>query len=137
MIIDTGVVIAAQDERDVHHLEAALFLAGTRERLVMPAPVLFETAQFVGRKRRAFAEAQCLRKGSLLGVENPVVDDYERAAALIERYSDQDGGRGIGVVDALVVAMAERLKETKVATYDRRHFSVIRPSHVDAFELFP
>jgi hypothetical protein len=30
----------------------------------------------------------------------------------------------------MVVATAERLRATTVATLDRRHFSIIRPSHV-------
>jgi len=36
-----------------------------------------------------------------------------------------------------VVAAAERLKITHIATLDRRHFSVVRPAHVEAFELVP
>jgi hypothetical protein len=40
-------------------------------------------------------------------------------------------------VDGSVVAAAERLGLAEVATLDRRHFSVVRPSHVDAFELSP
>ena len=30
---------------------------------------------------------------------------------------------------------AERLGVTAIATTDRRHFSVVRPAHVEAFEL--
>lgn len=48
-------------------------------------------------------------------------------------YSDL----GLGVVDASVVALAERLDVPRVATFDHRHFSVVRPSHVEAFELVP
>lgn len=33
------------------------------------------------------------------------------------------------MVDAAVIAVCERLGETKVATLDRRHFSVVRPRH--------
>ena len=36
-----------------------------------------------------------------------------------------------------VVAIAERLGVTQVATLDRRDFSVVRPRHTDAFELLP
>jgi hypothetical protein len=37
----------------------------------------------------------------------------------------------------MVVATAERLSATTVATIDRRHFSIVRPSHVPHFELLP
>jgi hypothetical protein len=36
-----------------------------------------------------------------------------------------------------VIASCERLGEQKVATLDRRHFSVVRPAHCDAVRLPP
>ena len=42
-----------------------------------------------------------------------------------------------GTTDASVVAIAERLGLTDVATLDRRHFTVVRPKHVDALTLLP
>jgi hypothetical protein len=35
------------------------------------------------------------------------------------------------------VAVAERLRIAGIATIDRRHFSIVRPRHVDAFTLLP
>jgi hypothetical protein len=43
----------------------------------------------------------------------------------------------LGAVDASVIAIAERLKLTDVATLDRRHFTVVRPQHVNALNLLP
>jgi uncharacterized protein len=40
-------------------------------------------------------------------------------------------------VDASVVAAAERLGITEVATVDRPHFGVVRPRHAEAFTLLP
>ncbi len=42
---------------------------------------------------------------------------------------------GWGVVDASVVAVAERLGALTIATLNRRDFAVVRPVHVAAFEL--
>ena len=42
----------------------------------------------------------------------------------------------LGVVDASVVAVCERLGERKVATLDHRHFG-IRPSHTRSLRLLP
>jgi hypothetical protein len=47
------------------------------------------------------------------------------------------GSLPLGTTDASVVAVAERLKLTEVATLDRRHFTVVRPAHVDALTLLP
>ena len=54
-------------------------------------------------------------------------------ADLIDTYADLR----LGTVDACVIATAERLGAAMIATLDRRHFTVVRPSHVDAFELVP
>jgi predicted nucleic acid-binding protein len=49
------------------------------------------------------------------------------------KYGDLD----LGMVDATVVAVAERLGVDRIATIDRRDFTVIRPRHVEAFVLLP
>ena len=59
--------------------------------------------------------------------------DASSAADLIEQYSDLP----LGTADAIVVAVAERFRAVNVATLDRRHFSVVRPSHAAAFTLLP
>ena len=43
----------------------------------------------------------------------------------------------IGLVDAAVFAIVERLDEPKLATLDRRHFSLLRPRHRDSIDLLP
>ena len=80
-------------------------------------------------------EAEFLR--SLVSGELPIEHvgsaDLERAAELVETYSDL----ALGTVDAVVIAIAERLGASKIATLDRRHFTVVRPAHVPSFELLP
>ena len=41
------------------------------------------------------------------------------------------------LVDACVVAAAERLDIVSVLTVDRRHFSIVRPRHVPSLKLLP
>jgi hypothetical protein len=43
----------------------------------------------------------------------------------------------IDFVDALIVAMAERLNITRLLTFDRRDFQLLRPKHCVSFELLP
>lgn len=54
-------------------------------------------------------------------------------AALVEQYADLP----LGTTDASLIAVAERLDITEIATLDRRHFTVVRPRHVEAFDLVP
>jgi predicted nucleic acid-binding protein len=68
-----------------------------------------------------------------LQLEDLERNDYARTSELVTIYADLP----LGMVDASVVAVAERLDVREVATIDHRHFSVVRPRHVDAFTLLP
>jgi len=59
--------------------------------------------------------------------------DLARMAELVRAYADLP----LGAVDASVMAVAERLSVTDVATLDRRHFTVVRPKHTTALNLLP
>jgi hypothetical protein len=69
----------------------------------------------------------------LFSPEHVAPADWLRIAELVARYRDLR----LGTTDASVVAAAERLGIRTVATLDRRHFTVVRPAHVEAFELLP
>ena len=101
----------------------------------MPQLVLAEASYFVAKQLGTVAEASFLRELSRASLElHPLEgDDLSRMAELIETYADLR----LGTVDASVIATAERLGATTIATLDRRHFTVVRPNHVDAFELVP
>jgi uncharacterized protein len=53
--------------------------------------------------------------------------------SLVETYLDLP----LGIADALVIAIAERLRLDEAATIDHRHFSVVRRRHVPAFTFWP
>lgn len=59
--------------------------------------------------------------------------DLSRMAELAVKYSDLR----LDPTDASVMAIAERLDVHRVATLDRRDFSVVRPRHVEAFTIVP
>lgn len=62
-------------------------------------------------------------------------DDLTRSAELVERYANLP----LGAADASVIAVAERLRirVRQILTLDRAHFSIVRPNHIDAFDLLP
>jgi uncharacterized protein len=59
--------------------------------------------------------------------------DWPRIAELTEQYADLR----LGIVDASVIALAERRQLDTIATLDHRHFGTIKPRHIDAFTLVP
>jgi predicted nucleic acid-binding protein len=66
-------------------------------------------------------------------VEQVHASDWLRISELVWTYRDLP----LGTVDASLVAAAERLGITAVATLDRRHLGVVRPRHAAALELRP
>ena len=66
-------------------------------------------------------------------IEDLARADYSRARELQAKYADNR----IGFVDAAVLAIVERLAETKLASLDHRHFSAMLPAHIRALRLLP
>ena len=135
LICDTGPLYAAMDRSDDDHRACADLLAGSDERLLVPAPVVVELDWLAGSRLGPAPFALFLAdvEDGALTVVDLAHADYLRARELLEQYADLD----LGFVDAAIVAILERLGETKLATLDRRHFGTVRPRHVDALVLLP
>ena len=127
--------MAAADEGDPHHVECRRLLERQPGPLLVPALVVSEVAYLLQREAGPFVELRFIAD-IIEGTYEPLPlepIDWVRIAELGMQYRDLP----LGSVDASVVAAAERLRITQIATLDRRHFSVVRPAHVDAFELLP
>jgi uncharacterized protein len=72
-----------------------------------------------------------LAEGNLIA-EPVSASDWLRIAELVGKYRDLP----LGTADASVVAAAERLGVSEVATLDRRHFTVVQPA-TSPFTLLP
>jgi uncharacterized protein len=135
IVVDTGPLYAAADTSDSHHQECVSAFEEATDQLVVPVSVVIETCFLIERHLGPLAEAAFI---SSLGPSGLIVEslgevDFERMAALVTTYADLP----LGAVDASVIALAERLGVSVVLTIDRRHFSVVRPRHIEAFTLLP
>jgi predicted nucleic acid-binding protein len=135
LIVDTGPLLAALDTADPEHHECASLLTRAEEDLVVPVLVLSELDYWCHTRLSADAWLSFLEDllAGAYRAEPPSHVDLIRCRELQSGYADL----GLGVVDASVIALAERLLEPKLATLDHRHFSTVRPAHVEAFELLP
>lgn len=134
LICDTGVLYAAIDEHDVHHAACAALVLDPPEELAVPAPVVVELEWLVT-SRMGFDQFDGFLQSIEIGaiqVADLETGDYARARELCRRYEDLP----LGLVDAAVVAVAERLRERRIATLDHRHFTIVRPRH-GALTLVP
>jgi uncharacterized protein len=135
LVVDAGVLYAAADRTDRNHEPCVQVLQAAPDPLIVPALVVTEVAYLLGDRLGAHAEtrfARSLAGGEVL-VEAPTPADWVRVAELCETYGDLP----LGIVDASVVAVAERLGASRIATLDRRHFPVVRPRTGEAFTLVP
>jgi uncharacterized protein len=135
LILDTGPLYASLDRRDADYRACRELIENSLESLVVPEPVLAEVDYLAHRRLQPGAFVAVLESivDGGLKVESLTSDDYIRVRDICDRYADA----GVGFVDAAVLAITERLGEPKLATLDRRHFSLLRPRHVDALELLP
>lgn len=137
VVVDTGPLYALADRRDRHHAACRdWYLKTDPRRLIIPAPVLAEACHLIERSCGSQVEAAFLEDlgrgsyGTVVTVE-PV--DLIRAGALVRQHAQLP----LGGTDAMVIAVAERLRVPTVATVDWRHFNVVRPAHVPAFTIVP
>ena len=90
----------------------------------MPSLVITEVVYMLATRLGADAEVRFLgdlASGNL--IPEPVTSpDWLRIAELVARYRDLP----FGTVDASVIATAERLSISEVATLDRRHFTIVQ-----------
>ena len=125
--------MAAALSKDPDHERCATYHNEAPRPLIIPDLVISEVCHMIDKGATENVEAEFLQ--SLLSedfrIEHVVDADLERARGLILQYPKLR----IGAIDGVVVAVAERLKITTIATLDHRHFTVVRPRHVDGFTL--
>ena len=67
-----------------------------------------------------------------------LVEWWPAAITAVVRVAERYADNGIGLTDASLVVLAERLGTTDIATLDERHFRALRPlAGSDAFRLLP
>src|SRR5882757_11585700 len=121
---------------DKHHERCATLWDDARSHFLVSPLIAAEVCYFLARDLGPDVEASFLESFSAgqLILAKLTERDITRMVELVRKYADLTKS-GIGGADASVVALAERLRITEVATIDRRHFQVIRPAHCSAFTL--
>lgn len=120
VLLDTGIVYAYYDRSDRWHGRARALLQGEQRGLILPSPVVPEVDHLLGvrlgvKSRLTFYAG--IVDGYYLMADLPK-DAYERVADLNRRFDDLE----LGFVDAAIIALAETLGLSRIATTDRRHF---------------
>ena len=123
IVADTSAMVALIDASDDAHADMVALYRDHSDRWTLPWVILPEVAYLTAKYGSAKAEQAFLDD---VAQERFDVDwgrpaDLRRAAELTRQYV----GLELGLVDTVVMAIAERLKADAIATLDQRHFGAV------------
>ena len=126
IVADTGAILALLDKGDRHHAAVRELYEDRPDDWRLPWAILPEVDYLVGSELGARAQEAFLAdvaEGSFV-VEHGKQEDIVRAHAIGLKYR----ALKLGLVDAVVMAIAERMRAQAIATLDLRHFSAVKIS---------
>jgi predicted nucleic acid-binding protein len=134
VLADTGFVLAMSISRDKWS-QACREIYQHEPVILLPESSLAEIAYMLSKAGGSrglidFLYALPESRFDLVGLEQ---QDIRRATKLLDTYQNLP----LDFVDAAIIALAERMNITRILTVDRRDFSIVRPRHIEHFELLP
>ena len=123
VVVDTGALLALLDRTDRHHDALRAEFEGNRDRWILPWAILPEVDYLIAAELGSTVQhafLQDLAEG-LYHVDFGDPGDLSMAFAFNKRYHSLK----LGLVDGCVLAAAERLRATAIATLDLRHFAAV------------
>jgi hypothetical protein len=135
VVLDTSFLFALTDLSDRNHDRVLAVVQSIKEPLLLPSVVLPEVCYLIASRLGHQAMRRFIANLVVSGIqmESVTATDLERVNQILEQYADSQ----LDFVDAVIVAIAERLGISRGLTLDRRDFSIIRPRHCDYFEILP
>ena len=133
VLLDTGPIVAATADGDSAHTLVARWLSGFHDKLVTTEAVVTEVAYVATddskHRRAALGWLQKLRESGILTVYP--IPDYLAVMDIVDRY----GVARCDFAGASLIDLGQRLGIRKIATLDRRDFSIYRLGRNQAFEI--
>ena len=123
IVADTGAIVALVDADDKHHRVLLELYQEDPDRWVVPWAVLPEADYLIASHLGARAQEAFVADLSrgVFRIEWGDPADLDRAHALGRQYK----ALRMGLVDGVVMAVAERLEAASIATLDLRHFGAV------------
>jgi len=123
IVADTGAILALLDADDRHHATLRALFERDRRAWLLPWAVLPEVDYLaltqLGRAvEQAFLDDVA---DGAFAIDWGVVRDLERSRELDRRYRSLE----LGLVDTIIMAVAERREAEAIATLDERHFGAV------------
>lgn len=135
IVVDTSVILAFMNSGDAHHAAVSRWMAEETQDLATTPLIVAETDHLVAARggRQALS---ALRKDLAAGAY--LVDWWPQAMGAAVKVAERYADMALGLADASLVVLADRLGTVRIATLDERHFRAVRPlSGATAFHLLP
>ena len=135
LIADTSFLYALYNENDMQHHVANRFASSNSETMLIPCVALPELTYLFIRDvgYRGVETFLAHFKDMSPQLVSIVPEDVHKIHEITEMYASAE----FDIVDCCIMALAERLQITQVATFDRRDFSIFRPRHCEFLQLLP
>lgn len=134
-VLDTSAILAVMDCADADH-EAVVAWIEQEPDDVVTTPLATAEVDHLVRSRGGPAAAAALGEDLASGAY--LVDWWPEAMAACARVAWRYADAGLGLTDASLVVLAERVGTVRIATLDERHLRAIEPlAGGAAFELLP
>jgi uncharacterized protein len=135
IVVDTSVVVAYMNAADSYHAIVTGWLDGADDDLATTPLIVAEVDHLVGARGGPTAR-RALHRDLAAGAY--LVEWWPGAIAPVVKIAERYGDTPLGLADASLVALAERLGTIDIATLDERHFRAIPPlAGGKAFRLLP
>ena len=135
IVVDTSIVVAYMNAADDHHAAVTGWLDGAPDDLATTPLIIAEVDHLVGARGGPTAR-RALHRDLAAGAY--LVEWWPGAIASVVKIAERYADTGLGLTDASLVALAERLGTIEIATLDERHFRAVRPlAGGKAFRLLP
>ena len=133
ILADTSGLLSLYNRREPTHPSVAEAVAQEQGPLVVSPYVVAELDYLVSTRLGADAEQRVLAELASPAYVLAAIDrdDLRACTELVSRYP------GIGVTDASMLVLADRLGIDRVLTLDRRHFEMVRSPSGRALALVP
>ena len=132
LLIDTGPLLAAFNQRDQHHAFAVAIMRQHNQPFVTTMAVMTEIMYLARARLGSHVQDKLfvmVERGDIL-VEQTTLNDFARVATLMQKYRDLP----MDFADATLVALAERLGSKRIFTIDS-DFLLYRWQDKHAFDL--
>lgn len=134
IVVDTSIIVAYMNATDDHHVRVAEWVDQIDDDLVTTPLIIAEADHLVGSRGGAKA-LSALRSDLAAGAY--LLEWWSgampAAVEVAERYADI----GLGLADASLVILADRVGTLDMGTLDERHFRAVRALGGQAFRILP